>query len=158
MAANLERNQTPMDNPRTLLIVEDEILAAMALRDELCDAGYHVLDLTDHPQEAMDAARADKPDLALVNIDLHGRADGIALAGELKDMGVPVVFISGQADLARSSMAVAVASLPKPYSADDARLSVNYLLAHLAGDETLPKPAALELLGGFGSGARPAAA
>ena len=155
MAANLE---TPMDNPRTLLIVEDEILAAMALRDELCDAGYHVLDLTDRPQEAMDAARADKPDLALVNIDLHGRADGIALAGELKDIGVPVVFISGQADLARSSMAVAIASLPKPYSADDARLAVNYLLAHLAGDERLPKPAALEMLGGFGSGARPATA
>ncbi len=147
-----------MDKPTTLLIVEDEILTAMALRDELCDAGYRVLDLTDRPQEAMDAARADKPDLALVNIDLHGHADGLALAGELKAMGVPVVFISGQADLARSSMTVAVASLPKPYSADDARLAVNYLLAHLAGDERLPKPAALEMLGGFGSGARPAAA
>ena len=147
-----------MDKPTTLLIVEDEILTAMALRDELCDAGYRVLDLTDRPQEAMDAARADKPDLALVNIDLHGHADGLALAGELKAMGVPVVFISGQADLARSSMTVAVASLPKPYSADDARLSVNYLLAHLAGDERLPKPAALEMLGGFGSGARPEAA
>lgn len=49
----------------------------MALRDELMDAGYRVLDLTDTPQEALDAARADKPDLALVNIDLHGRADGM---------------------------------------------------------------------------------
>lgn len=158
MTKDLEPDQTAMPKPHTLLIVEDEILAAMALRDELIDGGYRVLDLTDHPGEALDAARADKPDLALVNIDLHGRADGIALAGDLKALGVPVVFISGQAGVARSVIDVAVASLPKPYSATDALLSVRYLLAYVAGDESLPRPAALEMLDGSGSDARPEAA
>ena len=48
---------------KTLLIVEDEILPAMALQAELEDAGYQVMDLTGRHQEALQAARACKPDL-----------------------------------------------------------------------------------------------
>ena len=47
-----QRGRTAIDIPNsaptgiTLLIVEDEIMPAIALKDELEDAGYHVLDLT----------------------------------------------------------------------------------------------------------------
>ena len=67
----------------------------MALQVELEDAGYQVMDLTGRHQEALEAARGRKPDLALVNIQLQGRDDGIALAVDLKAMGIPVIFISG---------------------------------------------------------------
>ncbi len=50
---------------KTLLIVEDDILPAMALRDELEDAGYRVLDLTVSYQDALAVAREFPPDLAL---------------------------------------------------------------------------------------------
>ena len=142
--------------PRTtLLIVEDEILPAMALRDELQDAGYHVLDLTGRPQEALAAARECKPDLALVNIVLHGRADGIALAGDLKAMGIPVLFISGQVSREKSREQVAIGSLPKPYSTVDMVKAVKYLLRHIVGDETLPRPLRLEVFDGAGTGVEP---
>jgi two-component system, response regulator PdtaR len=129
----------------TLLIVEDDVLPAMALRDELEDAGYHVLELTSHHQEALSAARLRKPDLALVNIMLHGHDDGIRLARDLTAMGVPVLFISGQVTREKSKETVAIGSLPKPYSTVDMVLAVNYLLRHLQGDETLPRPACLEV-------------
>lgn len=129
----------------TLLIVEDEALPAMALKDELEDAGYRVMDLTGRPQEALDAVRDCKPDLALVNITLHGRDDGVGLARRLKELGIPVLFISGQTSRARSARTVAIGSLPKPYSCADMVLSVAYLLAHLAGDDSLPLPAHLEV-------------
>jgi 1,2-diacylglycerol 3-beta-glucosyltransferase len=128
-----------------LLIVEDEILPAMALRDELEDAGYTVMDLTERHHEALSAARACKPDLALVNIELHGRDDGIGLARDLKAMDVPVLFISGQVSRARSARTVAIASLPKPYSTTDMVLAVDYLLRHLKGDGTAAPPTALEV-------------
>ena len=137
--------QTAARRGKTLLIVEDDILSAMALQDELEDAGYHVLDLTGRHQEALIAARAEKPDLALVNIELQGRDDGIALAGELQAMGIPTLFISGQVSRARSAQTVAVGSLPKPYRASDIVGAVDYLLAHLAGDDSRPRPAALEV-------------
>lgn len=130
---------------KTLLIVEDEVLPAMALRDELEDAGYDVMDLTDRHQEALAAARERKPDLALVNIELKGQDDGIALARELRAMGVPVLFISGQSSRAKSAQTVAVGSLPKPYSAMDMVKAVDYLLRHLAGDESVLPPPALQV-------------
>lgn len=129
----------------TLLIVEDDVLPAMAIRDELQDAGYHVLDLMSRHQDALLAAREHHPDLALVNIQLQGRDDGITLAEELKAMGIPTLFISGQISRARSARTVAIGSLPKPYDARDMVRAVDYLLAHLKGDETLPRPAGLEV-------------
>jgi two-component system, response regulator PdtaR len=143
---------------KTLLIVEDEILPAMALQAELEDAGYHVMDLTGRHQEALTAARACKPDLALVNIQLHGRDDGVALALELKAMGVPVLFISGQVSRARTAQTAAVGSLPKPYDAADMVKAVDYLLARLAGDESRPRPCRLEVFLPIASGLVPDAA
>jgi DNA-binding response OmpR family regulator len=130
---------------QTLLIVEDDILPAMALRDELEDAGYEVLDLTGRRQEALSAAQAHKPELALVNIELQGHDDGIALARDLQAMGVPTLFISGQVSRARSAQTVAIGSLPKPYRASDVVLAVDHLLAHLRGDTSRPRPDALEV-------------
>ena len=129
----------------TLLIVEDDVLPAMALRDELEDAGYHVLDLAVRRQEALLAAQEHHPDLALVNIQLQGRDDGILLAEELKAMGIPTLFISGQISRARSARTAAIGSMPKPYRATDMVRAVDYLLAHLKGDDTLPLPIGLEV-------------
>jgi DNA-binding response OmpR family regulator len=153
-----------MDTPNAappgeiLLIVEDEVLAAMALKDELEDAGYRVLDLTGRHQEALSAVRVQKPHLALVNIKLHGRNDGIALAEDLKAMGIPTLFISGQVSRARSAQSVAIGSLPKPYSTTDMVAAVAYLLRHLEGDESLPRPPGLEVFDGAPEGMAPKAA
>ena len=130
---------------KTLLIVEDDVLPARALRDEFEDAGYHVMDLTARHQEALSAARARKPDFALVNIELQGRDDGIALAEELKAMDVPVLFISGQKSRASSARTAACGSLPKPYRPIDVVHAVEYLQRHLQGDESLAPPPGLEV-------------
>lgn len=142
---------------KTLMIVEDEALIAIALRDRLDDAGYHVLDLTDRRTEAVEVAKACKPDLALVNIRLAGHDDGIELAEQLKAMGIPVLLISGQVSRARSARTVAIASLPKPYDAADMVLAVTYLLAWLKGDASLAKPPGLEVFDGGGASLAPAA-
>jgi DNA-binding response OmpR family regulator len=142
---------------KTLMIVEDEALVAMNLRDELVDAGYHVLDLTDRRAEALEVAKTRKPDLALVNIRLAGRDDGIELAEHLKALGIPVLLISGQVSRARSAQTVAIASLPKPYDAADMVLAVAYLLARMEGNASLPKPAGLEVFDDDGVDLAPAA-
>ncbi|WP_340646110.1 response regulator [Phenylobacterium sp.] len=134
-----------MTTPPTLLIVEDEILAALSLHAGFEEAGYQVMDLTSRPEEALAAARERKPDLALVNIKLYGRNDGIALAVDLKDMGIPVLFISGQPNRAVAARSVAVGSLAKPYSVDDMIAAVGYLLARLSGDGSQPRPKDLEV-------------
>lgn len=142
---------------KTLMIVEDEALVAMVLRDELQDAGYNVLDLTDRHAEALEVAKGQKPDLALVNIRLAGRDDGIELSEHLKALGIPVLLISGQVSRARSAKTVAIGSLPKPYDAADMVLAVAYLLACLQGNASLPKPKRLEVFEEEGFDLSPAA-
>jgi DNA-binding response OmpR family regulator len=130
---------------QTLMIVEDEVLVAILLRDELQKAGYTVLDLTDRQDEALEIAKAEKPDLALVNIRLARGDDGIELSKHLKGLGIPVLLISGQVSRASSAKTVAIGSMPKPYDPEEMVLAVAYLLARLNGDDTLPKPRQLEV-------------
>jgi DNA-binding response OmpR family regulator len=137
--------QTPKTTGQTVMIVEDEVLVAMDLRDVLIEAGYQVLDLTIRQAEALEVARAGTPDLALVNIQLADGDDGIELAVQLKALGIPVVFISGQISRARSANTVAIASMPKPYDADEMAVAVAYLLARLRGSTTLARPNRLEV-------------
>jgi len=128
-----------------LMIVEDEALVAMVLKDVLQEAGYKVLNLTDRLDEALAVAKAEKPHLALVNIRLAGRDDGIELSERLKALGIPVLLISGQVSRARSAKTVAIGSMPKPYDAAEMVVAVAYLLAHLNGDSSLPRPNQLEV-------------
>lgn len=130
---------------QTLMIVEDEALVAILLRDELQKAGYKVLDLTVRHDDALEVAKAEKPDLAMVNIKLARGDDGILLSKHLKTMGIPVLLISGQVSRASSSRTVAIGSMPKPYDAAEMVLAVAYLLARLKGDYTLPRPDQLEV-------------
>ena len=127
------------------MIVEDEALVAILLRDELQEAGYKVLDLTDRHANALEVAKAEKPDLALVNIRLAGRDDGIELSEHLEAMGIPVLLISGQVSRASSAKTVAIGSMPTPYDAAEMVVAVAYLLARLKGDDTLPRPDQLEV-------------
>jgi len=130
---------------KILLIVEDQILLAFVLKSELEDGGYQVLELASRHQEAVAIALEVRPDLALVNIGLAEGDDGVALAEELKALGIPVLFISGQQERAALAMAAGVASLPKPYSPSDMVDAVNYLFRHARGDESRPPPPGLEV-------------
>ena len=141
----------------TLMIVEDEALVAMILRDVLQEKGYKVLNLTDRQDEALEEAKAEKPHLALVNIRLAGRDDGIELSEHLKALGIPVLLISGQVSRARSAKTVAIGSMPKPYDAAEMVLAVAYLLACLKGDTSLPRPDQLEVFDEEGFDLAPAA-
>jgi DNA-binding response OmpR family regulator len=127
------------------MIVEDEALVSILLRDELQKAGYKVLDLTDRLDAALEVAKAEKPHLALVNVRLARGDDGIELSKHLKGLGIPVLLISGQVSRASSAKTVAIGSMPKPYEPDEMVLAVAYLLARLNGDNNLPKPHQLEV-------------
>jgi DNA-binding response OmpR family regulator len=130
---------------KILLIVEDQVLLAMGLKDELEGSGYRILELAIRHQEALGFAREVRPDLALVNINLAAGDDGVALAYDLKALGVPVLFISGQPDRVRLARDVAIASLSKPYSPADMVNAVDYLFRHERGDESRPPPPRLDV-------------
>jgi len=106
---------------RTLLIVEDD----SPLRDRLVramrDRGFDAQGVADHPS-ALDAARQDSPELALVDLKLPGEG-GLKVIRDLKDLdpGTVVVVLTGYGSIATAVEAVklgAASYLTKPADAD----------------------------------------
>jgi two-component system response regulator RegA len=106
---------------RTLLIVEDD----SPLRDRLVramrDRGFDAQGVADHPS-ALDAARQDSPELALVDLKLPGEG-GLRVIRDLKELdpGTVVVVLTGYGSIATAVEAVklgAASYLTKPADAD----------------------------------------
>lgn len=105
-----------------VLIVEDEALVATGLEMDLEDAGVDVVGWATHRAEALSLAAERRPTLALVDIQLRGGEDGVALAAELHATHkVEIVFLTAQTDPVTRGRAQAVphrAYLRKPYDVE----------------------------------------
>src|SRR3546814_14077289 len=105
-----------------VLIVEDEALVALFLEDTLDTLGYRCCGVADNAEEAVSLAQARRPALALVDVGLRGDRDGIALAADLTELGLAVVFLTGASDLEtrrRAAAALPSSILSKPCSQRD---------------------------------------
>jgi DNA-binding NarL/FixJ family response regulator len=82
-----------------VLIVEDEGLAAMALEETLGMLGYDVCGVADNADAAIAAAERLQPDIVMMDIRLHGSADGIDAAGAIRTrFGIRSLFMSAFGD------------------------------------------------------------
>jgi len=77
-----------------VLVVEDEFLLALLLEEELVSAGCSVVGPFSGLAQAMEAARRETFDLAILDINLNGEMV-YPLADELSGSGVPFIFMSG---------------------------------------------------------------
>lgn len=99
-----------------VLVVEDEAIIAYCSAAILEEAGFTVLGPAHTSSEALELSRSQRPDVALIDIDLEIPGAGINVARQLRARyGTAVVFASGQMDEARMHSDVAVAALSKPY-------------------------------------------
>jgi len=106
---------------RTLLIVEDDTPLRERLVRAMTDRGYETLGVWDHAS-ALEAARRESPELALVDLRLPGES-GLAVVRDLKklDSATIVVVLTGYGSIATAveSMKLGAASyLTKPADAD----------------------------------------
>jgi len=103
----------------TILIIEDEALVASYIGTVLAESGYRVAGIAACGPEAVSLADAHRPHLALVDIRLAGRTDGVELACRLRrEFGVPSIFLSGAADaetIERAQATQPLGFLKKPF-------------------------------------------
>ncbi|CAB1368550.1 PAS domain S-box protein [Denitratisoma oestradiolicum] len=89
-----------------ILIVEDEGIVARDIERRLTQSGYGVCGIADNAEEAIGLARAEQPDLVLMDIIIQGPMDGIATAQEIRrHLDIPVVFLTAHSDEATVSRA-----------------------------------------------------
>jgi len=80
--------------PMRVLIAEDEFLVGIQLEEDLRSAGCSIVGPFSTVETATRAARRERFDLAILDINLNG--DRVyPLADELSARGIPFIFLSG---------------------------------------------------------------
>lgn len=131
-------------HPMHIMIVEDEAIIAMTIESFLVDAGYDVVGIADDVESAIELARTQGVDLALVDMRLAHGASGRDVAAALKARGIPCLFATGncpgdnQADLA-------IGCLHKPFSGTQVIQAVEVAAAVLRGEEVGKPPMEMHL-------------
>lgn len=78
-----------------ILVVEDEALIAMDIKEKLIDMGYDVLKITDNGADAIKFAEELKPDIILMDIVIKGNMDGIEAAEIIwEKFNIPSLFLT----------------------------------------------------------------
>ncbi|SLN75611.1 response regulator [Roseisalinus antarcticus] len=84
------------EDPRVVLIVEDEVIVAMDLKLQAEDAGWQVLGPVGTIAEAQAVVADHQPDCALLDVNLVDE-NSFELAEGLRRRGTRVVFLTGLA-------------------------------------------------------------
>ena len=79
---------------KRVLLVEDEMLVAMMMKDMLTDLGFSVVGPYGRISEALPVARANDLEAAVLDINLNGELV-YPVAAALVERGVPIVFVTG---------------------------------------------------------------
>lgn len=118
----------------SILVVEDELIIAEDIKNQLIKLGYSVTAMAKSYNSAIDALNKELPDLVLVDIKLKGVKDGIHLAQTIKEnYHLPVVFLTSHADQSTVERVKAVEPegyLLKPFEKDDLYTSIELALSN----------------------------
>ena len=124
----------PRDKDR-ILIIEDDLLIASQMEAALLGAGFGVIGAVATGEEALELAKAQMPDLAVVDIKLAGDRDGVDTAIALfRSHGVRCIFSSAYSDQharRRAEPAAPLGWLQKPYSMASLTNAVRVALSEL---------------------------
>jgi len=121
-----------------ILVVEDEIVIADNICDILDELGYEVFEPAINYTEALELLEAEKPDLAMLDIQLAGAKDGIDLAWKIKeDHDIPFIFLTSNADprtVERAKKLTPPAYLIKPFVKEDLYAAIELALYNHYGN------------------------
>jgi PAS domain S-box-containing protein len=124
-----------------ILIVEDEKIVAKDIHNQLRRFGYEVTAIVSTGEEAIQKAIETKPDLALLDIRLHGETDGVMVAEQIRErLGIPVVYLTAFADeetLRRAKLTEPFGYLVKPFGERELHSTIEIALHRHAMERRL---------------------
>ncbi|NYB52269.1 MAG: glycosyltransferase [Methanobacteriaceae archaeon] len=120
-----------MKKPPSVVIVEDEMITAIDLKDKLLRAGFTVPAIVHSGEEAINTVAELRPDVVLMDIVLQGDIDGIKAAEKISSLEIPVVFLTAYSDndtLQRAQSASPYGYIIKPYPDKELQLTLETAL------------------------------
>jgi PAS domain S-box-containing protein len=129
---------------KRVMLVEDEALVGMMMRDLVTEIGYFVAGPFCTLNEAMSAASANRFDVALIDVNLGGEY-AYPLAEQLTEQGVPVIFLTGYDQGGIDPQFSQIPVLQKPVDREVVEQALRGALAEAQGpaEDPVPVPRAL---------------
>lgn len=125
-----------MNKPYKILIAEDDVLISESLKMILEDLGYEVCDIVSSFLDARSALEKYCPDLAILDINMNGRAQGIEIAAHMAERyTTPFIFLTSYADektIDAATQYSPAAYLVKPFNSNTIYSTVKLALASSA--------------------------
>ncbi len=119
--------------PTRILIVDDDSLIRMDLRELLHGMEYQIVGEAGDAQSAIHLARSLRPDLVIMDIRMSGELDGIDAAATLTAENLaPVLLLTAFSDMElvqRANEAGVTGYVLKPFSAAEIRPAIEVTLA-----------------------------
>lgn len=118
---------------KKILIVEDELIPAYDLSENLEYLGYSVTEIVDTGEAAIQHVRENTPDLILMDIKLKGEISGIQAAARIRECDdIPIIYLtaySDEATLAQAALTSPYGYLTKPIKPEDLRATLAIALS-----------------------------
>ena len=115
-----------------IMIVEDEAVIALRLKQMLTKMGYDVIGVSYSGEEALEKARSLRPDLILMDIMIPGKLDGINVAEIVKsELDIPVIFLTAFSEgeiIERVKKAEPFGFILKPFQDQEVKATVEIAL------------------------------
>lgn len=149
----INRTLPKMDSPKMtqILVVEDEKIIALNLKENLESLGYAVVGIADSGEKAVERATQLSPDLVLMDIRLKGSMDGIQAAQEIWEfLSIPVIFVTGHSDqntLRRATITAPFGYILKPVKERELSVAIAIALERYEREQLLSA-----ILKGMGDG------
>ena len=124
--------------PARVLVVEDERVVALHLRQQLGRLGYVVPAMCTEGTQALKKIQDIRPDVVLMDIHIEGDIDGIETASRIPDdLQIPVIYLSAyseEATLERARSTKPYGYLLKPFSERELHSAIQMVLERRRAD------------------------
>lgn len=130
-----------------VMIVEDEAVVALHLRQELSKLGYTVVGTATNGEQALKLIEEVFPDVVLMDIHIQGEMDGIETASRIpRYLHIPVIFLTAYSEdgtLKRAGETHPYGYLIKPFLDRELHATIKMALVRSRADEAIRENEAL---------------
>jgi signal transduction histidine kinase len=128
-----------------VLVVEDERVVALYLRQQLSRLGYEVPFMATKGPQALEAIELHKPDVVLMDIHIEGDMDGIDTASRIpQHLRIPVIYLtaySEESTLERARVTKPYGYLLKPFSERELHATIQMAIERHRADDRVTQQA-----------------
>ncbi|RXK13481.1 DNA-binding response regulator [Halarcobacter mediterraneus] len=111
-----------------ILIVEDEILVALDIKNSLIKFGFDVIGITVNYDETLSFIRKFTPDIILMDIHLENSKDGICIVEDMQKIkNIPVIYLTAYYDEKTVNRAIQtnpISYLLKPFNREELKSTI----------------------------------